>query len=449
VRGPEGLRAESVSAGYGGLDAVTEVTVGVRPGEVLGLIGPNGSGKTTLVRVASRTLRPHAGRVLAEGRDLYETPARAAARLVAVVPQELSPTFAFTVLEIVLMGRAAYQSPWGGGGPDDYARAREAMEVAGVLHLADRPVTDLSGGEKQRTVLAQALAQDAPILLLDEPTTHLDPGHVVTILETVRRLVVGGGAAVLAVFHDLNLASTYCDRLVALSGGRVVAEGPPEEVITPGFLRSVYGVEAEVHPHFATGRPVVLPGPPLAPIMAPGSVRAHVVGGAGRGGPIMRALAERGYDVTVGALHSDDTDAVVAERLNLARVAVPPFSPVDTEAEGEVESLMVEAALVVVCDAPFGPGNVGNLRAAVRAAERGARIVLIEGVPIRDRDFTNGRATELWGALAELGESLGGYEELLGAVDATGGAGLTDRGPADPDSAGSTGSSRGRGPDGG
>jgi iron complex transport system ATP-binding protein len=444
VHEPDGLLAEEVSAGYGRLDAVREVTVGVGPGEIVGLIGPNGSGKTTLVRVASRTLRPHAGRVVAASRDLYDLPARDAARLVAVVPQELSPTFGFTVLEIVLMGRAPYSSPWGGGGPDDYRQARDAMEVAGVQHLADRPITDLSGGEKQRTVLAQALAQDAPILLLDEPTTHLDPGHVATILETVRRLAVGGGAAVLAVFHDLNLASSYCDRLVALSGGRVVAEGPPEEVITPGFLRGVYGVEAEVHPHFSTGRPVVLPGPPLAPVMAPGPVRAHVVGGAGRGGPIMRALAERGYDVTVGALHSDDTDAVVAERLNLARVAVPPFSPVDPQAETEVERLMVEAALVVVCDAPFGPGNVGNLSAAVRAAGRGARIVLLDKVPIRDRDFTGGRATELWGALAERAESSGSYEELLGLVDATGGSGSTDR-----DSTGPTGSSKGAGPVGG
>jgi iron complex transport system ATP-binding protein len=442
VPGPEGLRVEAVAAGYGRRDAVREVTVGVRPGEVVGVIGPNGSGKTTLVRVASRTLRPRTGTVLAAGRDLYGIPAREAARLVAVVPQELAPTFGFTVLEIVLMGRAPYMSPWGGGGPRDYQRARDAIEVAGVQHLADRPVTDLSGGEKQRTVLAQALAQDAPILLLDEPTTHLDPGHVVTILETVRRLAVGEGVAVLAVFHDLNLASSYCDRLVALSDARVVAEGPPEEVITPEFLRGIYGIEAEVHPHFATGRPVVLPGPPLAPVTVPGSVRAHVVGGAGRGGPVMRALAERGYDVTVGALHSNDTDAVVAERLNLARITVPPFSAVDSEAEAEVERMMVEAAMVVVCDAPFGPGNVGNLRAAARAAERGARILLLDQVPIRDRDFTGGVASELWSGLAERSASSGSYEELLGLVDATGGSGSTG-------STGSTGSSTSAGPDGG
>jgi iron complex transport system ATP-binding protein len=438
VPGPEGLRLGSVTAGYGRVDAVREVTVEVGPGEVVGLIGPNGSGKTTLVRAASRTLRPRSGSVVARGRDLYGITAREAARLVAVVPQELAPTFGFTVLEIVLMGRAPYLSPWGGGRPEDYRRARDAMEVAGVQHLADRPVTDLSGGEKQRAVLAQALAQDASILLLDEPTTHLDPGHVVTILETVRGLA-GEGAAVLAVFHDLNLASSYCDRLVALAGGRVVAEGPPEEVITPVFLRQVYGVEAEVHPHFATGRPVVLPGPPLGQVMVPGSVRAHVVGGAGRGAPVMRALAERGYDVTAGALHSSDTDALVAERLNVARVAVPPFSPVDEEAQSEVERLMLDSALVVVCDAPFGPGNVGNLRAAVNAARRGCRVVLLDQAPIRDRDFTGGEATELWDRLSAGAESAASYEELFGLVDATGGgAGLSAAGGSEPSERGDT-----------
>jgi iron complex transport system ATP-binding protein len=422
VAGPDGLEIEGVSAGYGGLDAVREVTLSVRVGEVVGLIGPNGSGKTTLVRAASRTLRPRAGRVLVASRDLYALPARQAARLVAVVPQELAPAFGFTALEIVLMGRAPYLSPWGAGGPEDYRRAREAMEVAGVLHLGDRPVTELSGGEKQSVVLAQALAQDAPILLLDEPTTHLDPGHVLGILETVRGLAGVAGTAVLAVFHDLNLASSYCDRLVALDAGRVVAEGAPEEVLTPAFLREIYGVEADVHPHFATGRPVVLPGPPLRPAPVAGMLRAHVVGGAGRGAPVMRGLAERGYDVTAGALHSSDSDAVVAERLNLARVSVPPFSPVDPEAQAEVERLMVEASLVVVCDAPYGPGNVGNLQAAVSAGDRGARILLLDQVPVRDRDFTGGEATELWERLSRRAVSAGSYEELFGVVDAIGGA---------------------------
>jgi iron complex transport system ATP-binding protein len=396
------------------------VDLSVRAGEVVGLIGPNGSGKTSAIRVASRTLRPGAGTVTVAGRDPYGMRSRQAARLVAVVPQEVATTFGFTALEVVLMGRSPYLSALGGGGPEDYRRAREAMEVAGVHHLGDRPIDQLSGGERQRVLLAQALAQDAPVVLLDEPTTHLDLRHVVAILGTVRRLAEEG-RAILAVFHDLNLAAGVCARLVALDAGLVVASGRPHDVLTPGFIRAVYGIEAEVVPHAVTGRPTVMPAP--APRAGgrggpPGLPRAHVVGGAGRGAPAMRALAEHGFEVTVGALHATDTDAEVAERLNLERVTVPPFSSVDEEARAEVEAMMRRAAVVVVADAPYGPGNVGNLWAAVAAAETGIPVIALAAAPIGERDFTGGEATELWERLVERAAVVGSYEEALAVAAA-------------------------------
>jgi iron complex transport system ATP-binding protein len=416
VPGREALKLEAVTAGYGERTAIRNVDLSVQTGEVVGLVGPNGSGKTTVVRVASRTLSPRSGRVLVDGRDPYSLPARHAARSVAVVPQEFAPAFSFTVLEVILMGRSPYLSPWGGSSARDYRRAREAAETLRVQHLADRPVEELSGGEKQRVVLAQALAQDAPVLLLDEPTTHLDIRHVVEILNVVRGLAVAGEKAVLAIFHDLNLASAYCDRLVALDSGNVVAEGPPENIVTRQFIREVYDVEGEVVPHFATGRPTVLLGPPLEPLRAGGPSRAHVVGGAGRGAPVMRALAELGFEVTAGALHATDTDAMVAERLNLARVTVPPFSMVDEEARREVVGMMRRATIVVVCDVPFGPGNVGNIRAALEAARAGTRVIVIDQIPIRERDFTGGEAAELWNELMNGAQRVGSYEELMAAL---------------------------------
>lgn len=229
----------------------------------MGLVGPNGSGKTTLVRVASRTLRPLYGHILLGGRDPFSMPAKQVARLVAVVPQEVAPAFSFTALEIVLMGRSPYRTAWGGDDQTDYDRVRRAMATVLVAHLSERPLEELSGGEKQRVILAQALAQDAPVLLLDEPTTHLDVRHVVGILDTVRGLARTEGKAVLAIFHDLNLASAYCDRVVALRDGRIVADGPPEDVVTPWLLDEVYGVRADVHPHPVTGRPTVILGPPI------------------------------------------------------------------------------------------------------------------------------------------------------------------------------------------
>lgn len=256
----EGLVLEGVTAAYGSRVALRATTLEVRPGEVVGLVGPNGSGKTTVVRVASRALRPREGRVRVGGEDPYRVSARRAARLAAVVPQEVVLAFEFTAREVVSMGRTPYLSTFGGGGPEDELRVREAMEAGGIEHLRDRPLAELSGGEKQRVILAQALAQDAPVLLFDEPTTHLDLRHVVGVLTTIRELALAG-RAVLGVFHDLNLASASCDRLVVLEAGAVVAEGTPGDVVTETLLREVYRVEAEVHAHAVTGRPTIFVAP--------------------------------------------------------------------------------------------------------------------------------------------------------------------------------------------
>ena len=171
-----------------------------------------------------------------------------------------------TALEIVLMGRTPYVSPWGGGKPGDWSAVRRAMQATNVDHLADRLIEELSGGERQRVILAQALAQDAPVLLLDEPTTHLDLLHVLEILAVVRELADVQGKAVLSIFHDLNLAAATCDRMYVLSRGRMVAEGPPDRVLTRSLLADVYRVEAEVVPNSMTGRPMVALGPLTRPI---------------------------------------------------------------------------------------------------------------------------------------------------------------------------------------
>jgi iron complex transport system ATP-binding protein len=392
------------------------VSLRVSSGEVVGLVGPNGSGKTTLVRIASRALRPLAGRVEVAGRDPYSLPAREAARLVAVVPQDVVPAFSFTALELVLMGRTPHLSAWGGSGPEDWARVREAMAAASVQHLGDRPIEELSGGERQRVILAQALAQDAPVLLLDEPTTHLDIRHVLDLLAIVRTLAERKGKTVLAILHDLNLAAAACDRLVVMHGGEVVAEGGPERVVTHELLRDVYGVEAGVALDEATGRPTVSLGPPR-PVAPPIGRRVHVVGGAGRGAPLIRTLIEAGFEVTAGVLHATDTDEVVAERLNLERVSVGPFSEIDEASAAACARLMGSADLLVVCDAPYGPGNVANLELALRAARAGTRTVLLEEMPIEGRDLTGGRATELWIALREVARVARSYDEVTVEVD--------------------------------
>ncbi len=262
MSGPEGafaaLAVEAVRFRYGPrLPWLLEsVSLAVAPGQALGLIGPNGAGKTTILRLATGYLRPAAGRVALFGRDVGAYGRREAARLVALVPQEAPVGLPFTAGELVLMGRAPYHAGLGFEGPADLAAADAAMVRTGVRHLADRAFDTLSGGERRRVLLARALAQAPRLLLLDEPTSHLDLGQQQMLVEMVRALT-GEGVAVVAVWHDLTLAAAASDRLALLAGGRVLAAGEPAVVLTPETIAAAYGCEVLVDRHPATGRPRV------------------------------------------------------------------------------------------------------------------------------------------------------------------------------------------------
>ena len=256
---PGTLEAVEVGVRYGARTAIDGVSARVAPGEMLGVIGPNGSGKSTLIRVLAGVRAPDTGVVRLDGADLRALPRRARARRIALVPQETHLSFPILVRDLVLLGRSPHTGRFGLEGADDLRAAHEAMVRAGVLEFADRPVDELSGGERQRVVLARALAQDAGLLLLDEPTSFLDLKHAVVLLDLVRELCRGRGLAVAVVLHDLNLAAMYCDRLLLLDRGRVHAAGTPDEVLTYHDLCTVYGTELYVAPNDVTGRLVVLP----------------------------------------------------------------------------------------------------------------------------------------------------------------------------------------------
>jgi iron complex transport system ATP-binding protein len=253
------LEADGVSFAYGARPVLTDVTLAVAPGELVGVIGPNGGGKTTLVRLLSGVLAPQAGAVRLGGRPLAGRRRREVARRLAVVPQDPTVEFPFTALEVVLMGRAPHLRPLGFPGARDVALARAAMARLDVAGVEDRPLDRLSGGERQRVLLARALAQEPEVLLLDEPTTHLDLRHQAGIYEVVQALTRERGTAVLSVLHDLNLAAAQCDRLVLLAGGRVAREGSARDVLAADALRAAYGTAVDVAVNPRTGGPIVLP----------------------------------------------------------------------------------------------------------------------------------------------------------------------------------------------
>ncbi|HTP00870.1 MAG TPA: heme ABC transporter ATP-binding protein [Anaerolineales bacterium] len=253
------LKIEGLSVSYGRRRALKGVSLGVDSGEVVALIGPNGSGKSTLIRAASGVLPVDAGDVRVDGRSLAELSTMERARYLAVVPQARNLPPAFSVYESILLGRTPYLGWLGRAGDTDHERVRYALERTQMQPLADRLVGELSGGEQQRVLLARALAQDAPVLLLDEPTTHLDLQHRETLIHLVRELASSRRLAVLMVLHDLNLASLYADRLSLLVDGELRATGTPEEVLTEETLSMVYHVPVHVIPHPEYGTPLILP----------------------------------------------------------------------------------------------------------------------------------------------------------------------------------------------
>jgi iron complex transport system ATP-binding protein len=240
------LELRGVSVDYGERRVVDAVDLRIKPGELVCLLGPNGAGKSTLLRTVTGTLRPVTGTVLIDGVPLPEHDRSALARRMAVVPGEATVAFPIRVEELVGLGRIPYEHPLLGARGTDRVAVADAVERVGIAHLVGRDVRELSLGERQLVVLAMTVAQGARLLLLDEPTVHLDLRHQVEVMELLRDLAHIDGVTVLAVLHDMTLASHFFDRLVLLNDGRLVADGPPEQVLTADTIRQVFGVDPKL-----------------------------------------------------------------------------------------------------------------------------------------------------------------------------------------------------------
>ena len=271
------LRVDNASFGYqarGGHGfSLHDVSVTVARGSLTALLGPNGCGKTTLLMLMAGVRRPDAGTVLLEGADVARVSRRDLARRVAMVPQETHPAFDYSVMEMVLMGRHPHLGPFALEGPADLEIARDALAATGTLAMADRAYMTLSGGEKQRVVIASALAQAPDLLLLDEPTASLDLGFQLEIAALLHRLNRERGVTMVLATHDLNLAALLCSDIVMLRAGRVLAQGATADVMTPARIRELYGVEADVRYHEAAGHLTVVPLRRSSPRPSPGPAR--------------------------------------------------------------------------------------------------------------------------------------------------------------------------------
>jgi iron complex transport system ATP-binding protein len=404
------LSVDGIECRYGSVKILEDVSLSVKKGDFVGILGPNGSGKTTLLKSISRKLKPYRCKIYTlKGIDV--------AKQMAVVPQDGGVGFSFAALDVVLMGRNPHLSRFEMENEKDMAIARKAMTLTNTWHLAQRPINELSGGERQRVIIARALAQEPKIMLLDEPITHLDIINQLEIMDLVKELCVKEGLIVLAVLHDLNLAARYCGSAIMLKSGRIFAAGDIVNVLTNENIKSVFNVDAIVQKHLVTNSVFVIPlSPPKTSQYRKCSI--HLISGAGTGTALMKVLLDEGYSVTAGVLNVLDTDFETAKFLKIPVTTEAPFSPITEKTHKANLEMISEASTVVLTSVPFGGGNLRNLDAALTAVERGIPTFVIEEVPIERRDFTGGKAKALLDNLKSKGaEFVKDQNELLSLLN--------------------------------
>jgi iron complex transport system ATP-binding protein len=370
---PAHVSVRDLAFAYDERPVLRRVSFAVQRGEFVGIVGPNGSGKSTLLDVIDGVLKPGAGEVRVKGTPTHAYRRRDMAKEVALVPQHFALEFDLSVREVVDMGSYCRAKD-----PGSCADAGLTLARLGIADLADRRFTELSGGEKQLVVLAQALMQQAGLLLLDEPASSLDVSHQLRLFDLLTALN-GDGLTVLCVLHDLNLALHYFDKVAVLSEGEVAAFGPPEEVLRPELVEAVYGVRAFMHRHAGRTYLTFSPRP-----RTERRGRVHLVCGGGTGSGLMRRLVEAGYDVSAGVLNALDSDEATGRELGLRMAVEAPFSAVGDEAHLENLELVRDAEAVVVTAVPIGHGNARNIEAVRDALGAGTPVWVAEGLAAND-----------------------------------------------------------------
>ena len=253
------LRTENLTLAYDERAVVDGLDLEILPGKITAVVGANACGKSTLLRGLARLLKPRGGAVLLDGEPISKLPTKAVARRIGLLPQSPVAPDGLTVEDLVARGRYPHQKLLSQWSHEDQRQLEWALEVTGTQDFRSRPLDELSGGQRQRAWVAMALAQDTEALLLDEPTTYLDLAHQVEVLDLLEELNERDGRTVVLVLHDLNQASRYAHRIVAMTDGRIHSQGPPAEIVNAEMVRAVYGIEAEIVPHPVEGTPLCLP----------------------------------------------------------------------------------------------------------------------------------------------------------------------------------------------
>jgi iron complex transport system ATP-binding protein len=402
------LKVKNVNFSYDGVPVLNDLSFAVRKGSFISILGPNGSGKSTLINLLSKVLKGYTGSIEIFGNDLRNLNPRNISKLISVVPQYSNPGFDFTVEEMVLMGRFPYISRFGREKHSDFLIAGSVMEKTGITDLAGKKFNELSGGEKQRVVIAQTLVQDTPIILLDEPTSHLDINFQIEMMELFYGLNRDEGKTVIGVFHDINLASNYSRTAIFLRQGKIYASGETGSVITRENIRNVFKSDVYVGKNPFTGKLYVSPTFAAdTPEDGDGgkekniNIKIHVIGGGGAASPILNLLYNKGYMLTCGVVNNFDTDLDTAKMLGISYISEAPFSPISLYSANKNLEFIKASDIVILPSLAFGHGNFSNLVSVKEAIDMGKKVIVVTGEAIADRDYTDGKSQKLYEKILE------------------------------------------------
>ena len=410
----EMLKIQEVTAGYGEKKVLKSISLSIRQGEFVSLIGSNGAGKSTLLKCVSGLLSTEGGQILLCGRNSRKLKPKERARLAAVVPQSYAVEYAFTAEDVVAMGRYPYQSFGKRETREDQEILLQAMEDTNTLEFRNRLYNELSGGEKQRVVLARALAQQPKILLLDEPTSALDIHHQTEVMELISRLNREQGLTVLAVLHDVNMASRYCSRMLLLKDGQLAADGEPAQIITRKNMEELYQMKILIRENPLFHKPEIVPIRVISRRRAGQPLRIHVICGGGGAAQILEELDDRGYELSAGVLNQGSDDCEICRYLQIPHVEIPPFTPVSEEDQARNLDMMRDAEVILVSDVPFGKNNLENLAGL---EEQKGRIFFHKNA--LSEDYTGGALVERLRLLGERKKIVyfGDHDEFLSILE--------------------------------
>ena len=373
------LRLDGLAVGYGSKAVLSEVSFCLKSGRFLSLLGPNGAGKTTLLRTLAGLLPPLAGDIAVAGKSLSQTSQAQLARIQAVVLTDRLAPGLLTAYEVAALGRHPHTGFFGKLGPEDHQAVRRAIEMVGAQNLADRFYERLSDGEKQKIVLARALAQEPRLILLDEPTVHLDLKHRLEVMSILRGLCREMDIAVVASLHDVDIASRVSDQVALISGGGMADFGPPESVLSDQAVAHLYNLQGA---HYDSR---------LGVIELSGNKRrgpVFVLPGGGAASAALRLLYKRDYAIMCGVAHQGDIDTHIAATLGAELVSVPAFSPVSPEALAQCREMIARAEVVIDSGFTLGQANRGNTELLKEAALMGKPVFSLR------KSFLEGDSTE-------------------------------------------------------